>query len=84
MHREEIYAGLAAVFREVFGAETLALTPGLSARDVEGWDSITHIDLVVAIERRFGLRMRSREIEQLATVDDIVRLIETKAGQQVT
>jgi acyl carrier protein len=76
----EIYAELTDVFREWFGDETITLTPQTTASDVDGWDSFNHLNIMVAIEIRFGIKMRTREIESLKNVGEIVSLILTKRG----
>ena len=78
MTEAEVYAGLTEIFRELFGDETIALKPSTSAADVEGWDSFNHINIIAAAEERFGVRVGAREIEALASVGDLVRLILAK------
>lgn len=69
--------GLAAVFRDVF-KRGIALRPEMTAADVPGWDSIAMLSLVVAVEDRFGITLRAREIDQLDSVGAMVALIESK------
>ena len=70
------------VVRRVFGDDQLAVTPETSAEDVEGWDSLMHINVVVAVEKEFGVRFATAEISELKvegrTVGDFLRLIEQK------
>ncbi len=63
---------LEEVFEDVFD-ETIELTPETTADDVEGWDSLKTIELVVAIERAFDVRFKLGEITRLASVGDLVR-----------
>jgi acyl carrier protein len=74
----EIYEGLTEVFHEVFGDDSLRLTPTLSAEQVPDWDSVRMLNLVLAIEQRFEVRLRSRDVDQLKNVGDMVRLLESK------
>jgi acyl carrier protein len=53
------------VFRTVFGDEELHLTEAMTASDVDGWDSLAHLNLIVAIEKRFGIKIATAEISRL-------------------
>jgi acyl carrier protein len=78
MSKDEIYQRLQAIFDDVFMDE-VRLTPELSAKDVEEWDSITHVSLVLAIEEKFGVRFRVGEVESAKNVGDLVDLIAARA-----
>jgi acyl carrier protein len=65
---------------DVFDVDDLSVTPETTAEDIEEWDSLSHIRLVVAIERKFGFKFKNAEIESLKTVGDLVNLIDTKVG----
>lgn len=78
MTEQEIYHALSEVFAEVFLRDDLALTPALSAKDVAGWDSFKQIEIVMATEQRFGIKLRTREIDGLKTVGDLAGLIASK------
>ncbi len=65
---------------DVFDLDDLEVTTDTTAADVEEWDSLSHIRLIVAIERKFGFKFRNSEIEGLKTVGDLVSLIDTKVG----
>ena len=54
MSRDEIYLKLTSVFHEVFDNEDITLSDGMSAEDVDEWDSLSHIRLVVAVEEMFS------------------------------
>jgi acyl carrier protein len=77
MQQSEIYAKLTTVFEDIFDEE-IALTPELSADDVEGWDSVTHIRLILAIEDEFGVKFAAAEIGEPENVGELVELIERK------
>jgi len=57
-----------------------SVTPETTANDIEEWDSLSHIRLIVAIERKFGVRFTNAEIESLKRVGDLIALIEAKAA----
>ena len=74
----EIYQGLTQVLQDVFGDPSLVATPELSADQVPGWDSVRMINIILAVEQHFGIRLRSKEIDQLKTVGDLAGLVSTK------
>jgi acyl carrier protein len=53
------------VFRDVFGNDELTLTDEMTADDVDGWDSLAHLNLIIAIEKRFGIKFANAEISNL-------------------
>ena len=78
MTETEIYAVLAPVFQDVFDDDTIVPHADMTADDVEEWDSLSHIRLVLSVERAFGIRIATAELTNLKTVGDLVRLIEAK------
>ena len=75
---QQIYRELTPIFHEAFGDDSIELCPEMTAKDVEGWDSMKMVMIIVAVEQRFGLRLKTREIDGLASVGDFVRLIQSK------
>jgi acyl carrier protein len=57
----ELYAGLNEIFRQVLDDGNIVLSPEMTADDVEGWDSMNHIFIVVEIEKRFGVKFQAAE-----------------------
>ena len=78
MNNAEIWKLATSVFRETLDRDDLVLTPQLTARDVEGWDSLSHILLVVAVEQKFGIKFSTGEIDGLENVGQFIALIERK------
>jgi acyl carrier protein len=78
MNEQEIYARLNEVFRDVFDEDTIEVTPELSAKDVDGWDSLTHIRLVLTVEKAFKIKFSTSEVGKLRDVRDLVALIMIK------
>ena len=76
----QIAARLTQTFRFVFDNPNLQLTPATTANEVEGWDSIMHINLIVAAEKEFGVRFTTSEVMSLRNVGDLTELITRKLG----
>lgn len=73
-----IYAKLTEIFRDVFDDDNLQVTPELTAADVDEWDSLNHIRLVVSVERAFGLRFSAAQVGRLKNVGEFAELIGAK------
>ena len=65
---------------DVFDADDLEVTDATTADDVEEWDSLHHIRLIVAVERHFKIKFKNAEVETLKNVGDLVRLIDGKVA----
>jgi acyl carrier protein len=78
MDDAQIYLRLAGVFNQVFDDETIEVTPQLTAKDVDGWDSLTHIRLILSVEKEFKIRFTTSEIGNLENVADLVALIRAR------
>ena len=72
MKRDDILAKVQEVFRDELEVEDLVLTDETTADDVEEWDSLSHVQLVVALEKAFGIKFTSREILSWDNVGDLV------------
>jgi len=77
VQREEILAALSAVFSNVLG-RSMVLKDDSNAASVEGWDSLSHIELLVAAEKRFGVAFTSEEIHGFANAGEIAQAIASK------
>ena len=75
----EILSKLTGIFRDVFNDETLVARPEMTAHEVDRWDSLSHMDMILLVEEAFGIRFRTREIADLMNVGDLVRLIGIRA-----
>jgi acyl carrier protein len=78
MDEPQIYQRLTEIFQEIFDEDSIEVTPKLSADDVDGWDSLTHIRLILTIEKVFKIKFSTTEIGKLANVGDLVALIQGK------
>ena len=75
MSRDEVFAALDEVFQDEFDDDTLHLTDATTADDIEDWDSLEHINLVVAVERRFGIKFTMGEVTGMKNVGEMVDII---------
>lgn len=82
MQQPEIYQRLTGIFHEVFGDDSIVLTPETTATDIPDWDSANHISLVVGAEARFGIRFKTAELEELRNVGEFVELIGKKLANR--
>lgn len=78
MTREEAYIKLNEVFRDVFDDETIEVNDATTANDIEDWDSLEHINLVVAVEKCFGIKFNMGEVAKLKNVGEMMDLILSK------
>jgi acyl carrier protein len=79
MITSEILDRLQTVFDDVF-MEKVLVTPDLTAKEVDEWDSITHVSLVLAIEEAFNVRFRVGEVEATKNVGELAQVIEKRSG----
>ena len=75
MTREEVYARLNKVFREVFDDESIAVNDNTTADDIEDWDSFEHINLVVAVEEEFSFKIPMGKVVTMKNVGEMVDII---------
>ena len=80
MTREEIYGKLNEVFQDVFDDEDITVNDATVAADVDGWDSLEHINLIVAVERCFGIKFTMGETTGLKNVGEMVDKIIAHLG----
>ncbi len=78
MNEDKIYTRLTEIFEDVLDADDVTLTAATTAKDVEGWDSLTHIRLILTIEKVFKIKFSTSEVGKLQTVGDLVRLIKER------
>ncbi len=78
----QIYDELNAVFRQVLEDDSLQLTPETTADDVEGWDSMNHIFIVVELEKRFAVKFQAAEMEELKNVGELAALVKQKLAKR--
>ena len=84
MTKNDLLTELSTIFRDVLDIDDLVLTPETSARDVEEWDSLAHIRLIVATEQKYNLKFKVAEIAELKNVGEFADLILTKLQSSST
>ncbi len=82
MSDSEIYGELVEVFRSVFDDDSITIRAETTARDIVGWDSAAHLQLILATEMHFKIRFKTAEFELLKNVGDFVALIQSKVAKR--
>jgi acyl carrier protein len=80
MSNEQIIAELNQIFQDILDRPDVKLAPATTANDVEGWDSLTHIQLVVAIEKHFGIKFSAKEIRGFKNVGEMCDSVRQHKG----
>jgi acyl carrier protein len=80
MASQELFDSIQEVFRAVFEDPALVVARETTAEDVQGWDSFAHVNLIMALEAKFGVKFRLAEIQELTCVGDIIDVIGKKVG----
>ena len=75
MEREEVFERLNKVFQDVFDDESIVVNDETTSADIEDWDSLEHINLVVAIEQEFGIKFNMSEVTTMKNVGEMVTII---------
>ena len=81
MDTNKIFEELTPIFQDVFDDESIVLTPQTNANDIEDWDSVAQIRLVVAIEKKFGIKFKTDDLENLNNVGEMAALITKLSGK---
>lgn len=81
MTREQVFQRLKNVFEDVF-EDTVELNETTTAADVPGWDSLSHIALLVGVENEFGVKFSMKDVVHLRNVGEMVSLVLRQCGEQ--
>ncbi len=76
MNREEVYVELTEIFRDIFDDEDIVLSDNTTADDIEDWDSLEQINLLVAIEKKFNIKFQLAQVSGLENVGAMVDLVQ--------
>jgi acyl carrier protein len=66
------------VFQQVFANAALAIHVAMTPNDIDGWDSMAHVNLIAAVEQRFKIKFQTKELRAIKTVGDLATLIDSK------
>jgi acyl carrier protein len=77
---DEIYQRLTVIFHDLFDDDSIAVTPALTADEVAGWDSLRHVELILAVQKAFKVRFSAADIANLKNVGELATLVRAKAA----
>ena len=80
MEESQLRSRLTSIFQDLFDDPVLEINDEMTANDVEAWDSLTHINLIVAVEKEFKIKFTTGEVNQLRNVGELVALIRRKVA----
>lgn len=77
---DDMMSRLNTIFQDILDDDELQLLPETSAKDVDGWDSLAHVRLILTVEQEFGVKFSAAEIGRLKNVGDLSALIRSKSA----
>lgn len=80
MSEKEIYEALNEIFRDVFDDDDIELNAETTSEDIDGWDSLANINIIVSIENEFNIKFEMNEITDMKSVGEIVKVIMERAA----
>jgi acyl carrier protein len=80
METNEIESRLTPIFRDVFNDDALVINRGMTAGDVPTWDSLSNINMIIAVEKAFGVKFSIKDVRNLKNVGELLELIKRKAA----
>ncbi|HEY3857403.1 MAG TPA: acyl carrier protein [Verrucomicrobiae bacterium] len=75
MTHAEIHQKLTPIFRDVFDDPAIEIKDTMTAKDVPGWDSLTYVNLIVAVEKAFAVSFTTKEVKSLVNVGALIELL---------
>lgn len=82
MNREKVYERLNEVFRDVFDDAAIIVNDNTTSNDIEDWDSLEHINLIVAVEQEFNIKFKMNEVITMKNVGEMVDIIIARKGSE--
>lgn len=73
---------LSHIFTMVFDDDSIRILPEMTANDVDGWDSLSHINLITTVEAKFGIRFTQKELFKQRNVGDLLSDIDAKLSDK--
>ena len=80
MEKSEMVSRLTPIFRDVFDNDALVVSEGMTAADVPTWDSLSNINMIIAVEKAFGVKFSIKDVRNLKNVGELLELIKRKAA----
>jgi acyl carrier protein len=80
MEKSEIVSKLTPIFRDVFSDDGLVVTESMTAAEVPAWDSLSNINMIIAVEKAFGVKFSIKDVRSLKNVGELLDLIKRKAA----
>ncbi|MBO4903118.1 MAG: acyl carrier protein [Lachnospiraceae bacterium] len=81
MSREEVFEKVQEIFRDVFDDETLTISDQTNSDEIDDWDSLEHISLIVSMEKEFSMKFDIKEVNLLENVGEMIDLIIRKMNE---
>jgi acyl carrier protein len=75
LDREQVSDRLNGIFRDIFDNDDISVTDNTTAADIDGWDSLAHITLILGVEREFRIKMTASEVGSLKNVGQMIDII---------
>jgi len=73
--RSDVLGKIQGIIRQELNDPELVINEATTAADVPGWDSVTHVQIIVAVERTFGMRLKSSEVAQLENIGSLINVV---------
>ena len=80
IEKNEIVSRLTPIFRDVFNDDALVVSEGMTAAEVPTWDSLSNINMIIAVEKAFGVKFSIKDVRNLKNVGELLELIKRKAA----
>jgi acyl carrier protein len=80
VEKSEIESRLTPIFRDVFNDDALVVTEDMTAAEVPTWDSLSNINMIIAVEKTFGVKFSIKDVRNLKNVGELLDLIKRKAA----
>ena len=81
MTRENVYVELNKIFSDIFD-EKITLFPETTAKDIDGWDSLEHINLIEAVEQEFHMQFQMKEVSGMKNVGEMAEIVASRASEK--
>jgi acyl carrier protein len=78
MDKDAIVSRLTPIFRDVFNDDALVVSEGMTAANVPSWDSLSNINMIIAVEKAFGVKFSIKDVRSLKNVGELLELIKRK------